>query len=187
MRFYNYREKHRLTRLHGRLVAHMPAEGQRGKTAETCAACSTGCTPSSHSTLRRRRSFAVCLNRNLQLYARRLIHFSISTTRETIAPAAIEVPRHVAKRATSALMRRRILHIYLRFIKEAHVSEAGHLPPFKLECYFSKWEFKARYNMAASDAQSMTLSELLSLGERQDREALDRLWLGYTETWESPT
>ena len=27
MRFYNYREKHRLTRLHGRLVAHLPAEG----------------------------------------------------------------------------------------------------------------------------------------------------------------
>ena len=64
--------------------------------------------------------------------------------------------------------------------------EAAHLPPFRLECYFSQWEFKARYHMAASDAQSMTLSELLALGERQDREALDGLWLGYTETWGEP-
>ena len=66
------------------------------------------------------------------------------------------------------------------------MSEGRHLPPFRLECYFSKWEFEARYHMAASDAQSMTLSELLALGEPQDREAFDRLWLGYTQTWGEP-
>jgi hypothetical protein len=37
------------------------------------------------------------------------------------------------------------------------------LPDFKLETWFSKWEFTARYHMTASDAQSMTLAELMVL------------------------
>jgi hypothetical protein len=37
------------------------------------------------------------------------------------------------------------------------------LPDFKLERHFSRWEFTARYNLAASDAQSMSLRELLDL------------------------
>src|SRR4051812_23649366 len=60
------------------------------------------------------------------------------------------------------------------------------LPDFKLETYFSQWEFTARYHLTASDAQSMTLSDLLALGSPQDREAFDQLWLGYSETYGTP-
>ena len=60
------------------------------------------------------------------------------------------------------------------------------LRPFALEVFFSKWEFTARYNLCASDMQSMTLSELLDLADATDRAAWDRLYLGYTETWGSP-
>jgi aspartate/methionine/tyrosine aminotransferase len=54
---------------------------------------------------------------------------------------------------------------------------------FKLECYFSSWEFTARYNMAASDIESLSLSDLLALATPHDRQAFDNMWLGYTETW----
>lgn len=53
---------------------------------------------------------------------------------------------------------------------------------FELEKYFSKWEFKARYNLGGSDVQSMTLNELFDLAEPMDREQWDNLYLGYTET-----
>ncbi len=53
---------------------------------------------------------------------------------------------------------------------------------FALEVFFAKWEFAARHHMTASDAQSMTMSELLSMATPQDRSDFDRLWLGYTET-----
>jgi len=61
------------------------------------------------------------------------------------------------------------------------------LRPFALEVFFSKWEFTARYHLCASDMQSMTLSELLAMADVADRSAWDRLYLGYTETWGSPT
>jgi aspartate/methionine/tyrosine aminotransferase len=57
------------------------------------------------------------------------------------------------------------------------------LPDFKLEAYFSRWEFKARYHLTASDAQSMTLRDLLAMAEPDDAKAFDQLWLGYTETF----
>ena len=38
------------------------------------------------------------------------------------------------------------------------------LPDFRLETYFSRWEFKAKYHLTASDAQTMSLSELLATG-----------------------
>jgi aspartate/methionine/tyrosine aminotransferase len=60
------------------------------------------------------------------------------------------------------------------------------LKDFRLETYFSRWEFAARYHLTASDAQSMTLSELLAMADPADRGAFDRLWLGYTETWGAP-
>ncbi len=49
------------------------------------------------------------------------------------------------------------------------------LQDFRLETYFSRWEFAARYHLTASDAQSMTLSELLAMADPADREAFDRL------------
>ncbi|ENN88120.1 aminotransferase, putative [Rhizobium freirei PRF 81] len=60
------------------------------------------------------------------------------------------------------------------------------LPDFKLETYFSKWEFSARYHMTASDAQSMTMAELLDMATPEQRQAHENLWLGYTETFGSP-
>ncbi len=62
----------------------------------------------------------------------------------------------------------------------------GKMRDFALEVYFSKWEFSARYNMAGSDAESITLRELLALASDEDREAFENLTLGYTETWGAP-
>jgi aspartate/methionine/tyrosine aminotransferase len=60
------------------------------------------------------------------------------------------------------------------------------LPDFNLETYFSKWEFTARYHMTASDAESMTLEELLQLGTDQQRKDFQNQWLGYTTTFGDP-
>ncbi|SVB04318.1 uncharacterized protein METZ01_LOCUS157172, partial [marine metagenome] len=54
---------------------------------------------------------------------------------------------------------------------------------FKLETYFSRWEFTAKYNMAASDVESVTLSDLLAMSSIDDKKAFDDLMLGYTETF----
>lgn len=56
---------------------------------------------------------------------------------------------------------------------------------FAVEVYFSKWEFTAKYHMTASDAQTFTLKELLSLASPEDREAFENMGLGYTETFGS--
>ncbi|MEU3567650.1 aminotransferase class I/II-fold pyridoxal phosphate-dependent enzyme [Kitasatospora sp. NPDC036755] len=60
------------------------------------------------------------------------------------------------------------------------------LPDFRLETHFSRWEFTARHHLAASDAQTMTMAELLALAGPEDREAWDTLALGYTETFGDP-
>lgn len=60
------------------------------------------------------------------------------------------------------------------------------LPDFRLETYFSRWEFTARHHMTASDAQTMTLGELLALADDEDRAAFENLSLGYTETFGDP-
>ena len=57
---------------------------------------------------------------------------------------------------------------------------------FALERFFSKWEFAAKYNMAASDIESMSLADLLAQASPGDRAAFDRHWLGYTETYGHP-
>ena len=54
---------------------------------------------------------------------------------------------------------------------------------FMLETHFSKWEFKAKYHMTASDSESMSLPELLAMASAEDVEKFHNLWLGYTETW----
>jgi len=56
---------------------------------------------------------------------------------------------------------------------------------FALETYFSKWEFSARHHMTASDAQSMSLAELLEMASLPP-DTLNSLHLGYTETWGAP-
>ncbi|MDI2130739.1 pyridoxal phosphate-dependent aminotransferase [Yinghuangia seranimata] len=60
------------------------------------------------------------------------------------------------------------------------------LPDFRLETYFSRWEFTARYHLTASDAETMAMSELLALADDADREAWDGLTLGYTPTHGDP-
>lgn len=57
---------------------------------------------------------------------------------------------------------------------------------FELERYFSKWEFRAKYHMTASDIESMSLSELLAMASEEDSDAFNRQWLGYTETFGHP-
>lgn len=60
------------------------------------------------------------------------------------------------------------------------------LPEFRLETHFAKWEFKARYHMTASDAESISMRDLLAMAAPEDRDAFEGLWLGYTETFGAP-
>ncbi len=62
----------------------------------------------------------------------------------------------------------------------------GLLPDFRLETHFSRWEFKARYHMTASDAETMRMHDLLALADDAGRETWEKLTLGYTETWGKP-
>ncbi|MFI5734461.1 aminotransferase class I/II-fold pyridoxal phosphate-dependent enzyme [Kribbella sp. NPDC051587] len=61
------------------------------------------------------------------------------------------------------------------------------LPDFRLETHFARWEFTARYHLTASDAQTLTMSELLALADDDGRERWESLALGYTETRGLPT
>lgn len=58
---------------------------------------------------------------------------------------------------------------------------------FALEVFFGKWEFAAKYHLTASDAQSMSLSQLLAYASPADRERFDTLHLGYTKTYGAAT
>jgi hypothetical protein len=52
------------------------------------------------------------------------------------------------------------------------------LPDFRLEVYLGEWEFKARHHLTASDAETMTVAELLALASPAEREAFESLALG---------
>lgn len=58
---------------------------------------------------------------------------------------------------------------------------------FSLEVHFSRWEFAARYNLAASDAESLSIADLLALASAEDRAEFESLQLGYTETFGAPS
>lgn len=58
---------------------------------------------------------------------------------------------------------------------------------FALEVFFSKWEFAAKYHLTASDAESLTLKELLAFASPADSERFAGLHLGYTQTFGAPT
>lgn len=60
-----------------------------------------------------------------------------------------------------------------------------HLPPFKLERYFAKYEFNVRYLLCASDCEAMSIAELLA-HEEGAAEKFQHVWLGYTESQGSP-
>ena len=60
------------------------------------------------------------------------------------------------------------------------------LPDFRLETHFAKWEFNARFHLTASDAESLSMRDLLSMASDEDRDAFAGMWLGYTETFGAP-
>lgn len=60
------------------------------------------------------------------------------------------------------------------------------LPDFKLERYFSRYEFNAPYLLCCSDCESFTAGEILDLEGEQSWRAFGELWLGYTESAGSP-
>lgn len=60
------------------------------------------------------------------------------------------------------------------------------LPDFRLETYFSRWEFTARYNLCASDAETLSLKNLVAMANDDDRDRWDELRLGYIETFGTP-
>jgi aspartate/methionine/tyrosine aminotransferase len=60
------------------------------------------------------------------------------------------------------------------------------LPDFRLETHFAKWEFSARHHLTASDAESMSLPDLLAMADPEDRADFETMWLGYTETFGAP-
>jgi aspartate/methionine/tyrosine aminotransferase len=59
------------------------------------------------------------------------------------------------------------------------------LNPFRIEEYYGKHEFTAKYMLSNSDAQSRTIGELLDL-EPSAREELESQWCGYTEAPGAP-
>lgn len=59
------------------------------------------------------------------------------------------------------------------------------LRDFALEVYFSAHEFTARHHLTASDAESLTMAELLAYATPEQRATYENLWLGYTPTWGS--
>lgn len=60
------------------------------------------------------------------------------------------------------------------------------LPDFRLETHFAKWEFKARHHLTASDAESLSLRDLLAMASPETRAGFEDMWLGYTETFGAP-
>lgn len=59
------------------------------------------------------------------------------------------------------------------------------LPPFRLEAYFSRWEFVARHHLTASDPETLTVTELLDHATDEERRWFHDLGLGYLPTWGS--
>jgi aspartate/methionine/tyrosine aminotransferase len=53
------------------------------------------------------------------------------------------------------------------------------LPDFRLEVRLGRWEFSAPHHLTASDAQTLTVGELLGIASDEEREAFERLPLSY--------
>jgi len=59
------------------------------------------------------------------------------------------------------------------------------LRTFRLEEYLGKWELRVRHHLTASDAQTITLAELLEMGTEEDRDGFADLPLSYIDSWGS--
>ncbi len=55
------------------------------------------------------------------------------------------------------------------------------LPLFKLEEYLTQWEFKAPYLLCCSDAESISMSDLVAMADAESKKLWETLHLGYTE------
>jgi aspartate/methionine/tyrosine aminotransferase len=60
------------------------------------------------------------------------------------------------------------------------------IKPFRIEHYFGKYEFTAKYLLSSSDAESRTIQELLDL-EPGAAERFHEHWCGYTESPGAPS
>jgi aspartate/methionine/tyrosine aminotransferase len=58
--------------------------------------------------------------------------------------------------------------------------------PFQIERYFAKYEFRVRHLLSASDCEALTLREVLSLADDDDRDLWENLTLRYTESQGHP-
>lgn len=56
------------------------------------------------------------------------------------------------------------------------------LAEFDLEVFFAKWEFEAEYLMCCSDAESMSMSDMIDLADEEALLLWNSLQLGYTES-----
>jgi aspartate/methionine/tyrosine aminotransferase len=57
-----------------------------------------------------------------------------------------------------------------------------HIADFALERYFARWEFAVRYVLCASDAETLSMTELLALADDDGQRRWSELRLGYTES-----
>jgi aspartate/methionine/tyrosine aminotransferase len=57
---------------------------------------------------------------------------------------------------------------------------------FKLERYFARYEFSAKFLLSPSDCESISMHELLELADLTTRQMWDKLRLGYTESAGDP-
>ena len=60
------------------------------------------------------------------------------------------------------------------------------IPAFKLERYFAKYEFNAKFLLCSSDCESLSIADVLAL-EPDALKKFQSLWLGYTESQGSPS
>jgi aspartate/methionine/tyrosine aminotransferase len=56
------------------------------------------------------------------------------------------------------------------------------LQPFKLERYFAKYEFTAKYLLSSSDCDGLSQNEVLGMADKGSKKLWDNLKLGYTES-----
>jgi aspartate/methionine/tyrosine aminotransferase len=70
----------------------------------------------------------------------------------------------------------------LKHFKEGGHDPAMNLKPFKLERYFSQYEFSVPYLMCASDCEPLAQQELLDMADDETRKLWETLTLAYTET-----
>lgn len=56
------------------------------------------------------------------------------------------------------------------------------IKPFKLERYFAKYEFTAKYLLSCSDCEALKLQEVLEMADSETKQLWDNLKLAYTES-----